>query len=83
MRSHIFFVYDTTSVMTIELPLNWEGMSLYVPSTLQINKMNYVMQVILISWLTNIKYYRDYDIKSQCLIGSARNLNATMNISAV
>jgi len=41
------------------------------------------MQSILISWLVNIKYYRNYDIKSQCLIGSAGNFNALMKITAV
>jgi hypothetical protein len=58
-------------------------MSLHFTFTLQNNKTNYVMWVILISWLVNIKYYRNDDIKSQCLIGSARNSNATMNINAV
>jgi len=80
----IFSLYfHTTSVMITELPLNWEGISLHFPFTLQNNKMNYVMQIIFVSWLVNIKYYRNYDIKSQSLIGSARNLNATMNINAV
>ena len=83
MRSHIFFVFHTTSVMITELPLNWQGISLHFPFTLQNNKMNYVMQIIFVSWLINIKYYRNDDFKSQCLIGSARNINATMNINAV
>jgi len=58
-------------------------MSLHFTFTLQNNKTNYVMQVILISWLVSIKYYRNDDIKSQYLIGSAGNSNATMNINAV
>lgn len=83
MRSRIFFVFHMTSVMTIELPLNSEGMSHHFPFTLQNNKMNYVTQVILISWLVNIKYHINYNIKSHCLIGAARNFNATININAV
>ena len=85
------YLWDLMFSLCFTQHLHWQSNFHYVerafqfnfPFTLQNNKMHYVMQLILISWLVNIKYYKNYDIKAHFLVGSARNLNAAMKINAV